>query len=602
MNSAASNGLGLLVLGAFVGLFALYGLIVFPAEYPEWSVGLLGDLSLPLRVFGPVLYLLFWIHERQDPRKKQPKQARHWTSGGLVAFVLGLGILYQFFQHPWGIPLGGLLVLLGGYPLAQGLPMGSGWGIKNPRKKEETQLGFTLRLQDGWVNLSNPFRGVLVIGAAGSGKSFSIAEPILEQAISKGYTGIVYDFKFPTLSHLVYDAFSSKKAGLAIWVVNFKDLSRSHRLNPIKPANLPMLAYAEEYAQAVIANLRPDTISKKDYWISSASKIFSATIWYMKKHYPSYCSLPHIVAMICNKRFKALLHLLETDIETAPLIADMSVAVSLGADKQVAGVIGTLQNALSSLNTPEIFWVLTGDDFELDLNNPRRKSFLCLGTDPTLSETFAPVVACIITVALKLMNQQAKAHSLVLLDEAPTIFIPRFDTIPATARSNKIATVYMAQDLSQMVQSYGEVNSEVILGNLNNQFFGKVANKRTADYVAQTVGKEEKEILSYGQNESGKGLSMLAPDSMGRNQSYSLQERDLVRPQEVMNQRVGEFTGLTVGKRGTQWFKGQIKRQPPSSIRKIPAFSKGVDARGNFERVHAEALSLLESVSLPDEH
>ena len=597
MNQSASNALGLLVLLSFGGLGGFYGILLYPEEFPLWVHKLLGELSAPLSLAAPLLYLLFWIQHWQDPRKKKDRQKSSWTLLGLLAFVSGMGILYPFVGRLWAVSLGGSLVLIGGYVFPRGLEFGKTWGIKNPPKKEESDLGFVLKLADGWINLVNPFRGALVIGAAGSGKSYSIAEPILEQAISKGYSGIVYDFKFPTLSNLVYSTYLKQRKEVDIWVVNFKDLSRSHRLNPIKPQNLPMVAYAEEYAQAVISNLRPDTIAKKDYWISSATKIFSATIWYMKKHHPKLCTLPHIVALICNKRFQNLLYLLESDIETAPLIADMSVAVELGAEKQVAGVVGTLQNALSSLNTPEIFWVLTGDDFELDLNNPDRKSFLCLGTDPTLSETFAPVVACIITVALKLMNQQGKAHSLVLLDEAPTIFIPKFDTIPATARSNKIATLYMAQDLSQMVQSYGEVNSEVILGNLNNQFFGKVANKRTADYVAQTVGKEEKEILSYGENISGKGIGMLAPESMGRNQSYSFQERDLVRPQEVMNQRVGEFTGLTVGKKGNQWFKGQIKRNPPREIRPIPAFCKGIDASRNFERIHQEAQNLLESVN-----
>jgi hypothetical protein len=43
------------------------------------------------------------------------------------------------------------------------------------------------------------------------------------------------------------------------------------------------------------------------------------------------------------------------------------------------------------------------------------------------------------------MNQQGKRHSFFLLDEGPTLFIPKLDQLPATARSNKVATIYMAQ-------------------------------------------------------------------------------------------------------------------------------------------------------------
>ena len=599
MQGHAAERILFLAGGLFVLMGLEYGLLWMPEAYPSWAFPFFQRFGTAIRVLAPLFYVLYWMVQRSDPtsRKPRPIQAPSLTLLSVLGFFGGMAGLY-LSPTLFGMPIGTLMVLLGGYGISNGIHTRPSWGLVNPRKKETAPWGFNLRLKDGWVNIVNPFRGILVIGAAGSGKSHSIAEPLLEQAAAKGYTGIVYDFKFPTLCNCLYASLKPQGKAVRLRVVNFKDLSRSHRLNPLKPQNLPMVAYAEEYAQAVIANLRPDTISKKDYWINSATKVFSATIWYLKKHHPAYCTLPHVVALICHRRFQSLLTLLEQDLETAPLIADMSVAVELGAEKQVAGVIGTLQNALSALNTPEIFWVLSGDDFDLTLNDPDAPQFLCLGTDPSLSQTFAPVVACIITVALKHMNQAGKHPSIVLLDEAPTLYIPRFDQIPATARSNRIATVYMAQDISQMVQSYGEVNAEVITGNLNNQFFGKVANQRTANYVAKMIGREEKEVLSFGENISGRGMGMMSYESQGRNVNHSLQERDIVRPQEVMNQQVGAFTGLTVGPKGNQWFKGQIIRKASEAPSPLPPFATGVNAPANFERIHKEAQALLQNVSL----
>ena len=101
---------------------------------------------------------------------------------------------------------------------------------------------------------------------------------------------------------------------------------------------------------------------------------------------------------------------------------------------------------------------------------------LCIGNSPTLSDTFAPVIACLVAVATKQMNQQGKRHSFVLLDEGPTLFIPKLDQLPATARSNKVATIYMAQDFAQMRKEYGQNKAEAITSNLNNQLFGRMAS------------------------------------------------------------------------------------------------------------------------------
>ena len=369
-----------------------------------------------------------------------------------------------------------------------------------------------------------------------------------------------------------------------VYVVNFLDLSQSHRINPLRPDNMPVMAYAEEFAQAILSNLMPETTQKKDFWTRSAQALLTATIWYLKKHHPNRCTLPHAIALLCSPDYEKLVSLLSEDPETASLVASLKVAIDKGADNQLAGVLASIQITLARIHSPEIAWVLSGDDIDLQLNDPADPKFLCLGTSPSLADSFAPVISLIITAALKRMNTPGMLPSLALLDEAPTLWIPRFEVIPATARSNKVATVYMAQDISQMVQQYGKVNAEVILANLNNQLFGRVANQRTAEYVSAIFGKEDKQMRSFSESS----------DRAGRSVSVSLQEKQLLKPQVMMSLEVGEFVGMTV--ESNQPFQGRVVRKGAGSGATLPGFASGIDVQRNFERIHREAEMILSKV------
>ena len=191
----------------------------------------------------------------------------------------------------------------------------------------------------------------------------------------------------------------------------------------------------------------------------------------------------------------------------------------------------------------------------MDLNNRKSPKLLCIGNDPTLKETFSPVVSCVITVALKLMNQQQKHRSYVFLDEAATIYVPGLEVIPATARSNKVAMVYMTQDLAQMTDAYGKEKMQVMVSNLNNQFFGKVNSLETAKFISEMVGREEKEMVSTSTGTSqGRGAR-----NNSTNQNTSYQERSLVRVQDAIGLQQGEFIGQTV-ETGSTFFQGTISR------------------------------------------
>ena len=469
---------------------------------------------------------------------------------------------------------------------------------RSERRKTNTRDSIVVRTQKGYLNVVNPYRGTLVMGSSGSGKSESIGNTFLQQFVYKGFAGIVYDFKFPVLANVLNTALHryGNQPSLRYYIVNFRDLSRSHRCNPLAPENIPTLSHAEEYAQAIVSNLDVGTIRQRDFFATSAQAWLTALIWFFRAEHPQFCTLPHVINTALYPDYTHVISMLEANHQSADLIRSIATAIRNKAEKQLAGVIASLQMMVTQLNSPEIAWVLSGDDFNLNINDPGEPKLLCLGSDPSLVDTFSPVISLIITVALKQMNQPDKQKSFVLLDEAPTLYIPRFEIIPATARSNRVASVYMVQDLSQMIDRYGKDKAEVILSNLSNQFYGKASSVETARRVSEMIGREEQSIRNQSQ---GMSRANRGNRNISHNISFSQQERLLVKPQEVMQLNPGEFIGQTVESR-LPYFRAQTRLSRDTARYSITSFVKGRpgttlsdQVAQNFRRIRSEVTAIV---------
>ncbi len=392
------------------------------------------------------------------------------------------------------------------------------------------------------LELRNPFRGILIIGSAGSGKSVSIIRPIIKSAVEKDYCGILYDFKYPSLCQELnyYRHMNGNIQAREQYLINFEDLNKTHRVNPLHPSYIKDLSYAKEYATTIINNLKPESIQKQDFWISSSIEMLSAIIFFLAKKLPHLSSLPHVIALTLQPDDN-IINLLSTDKQTKGVIASVITAFEKKADSQLAGVMSTLKNAIGSLNTPEIFYVLSGNDFSLEINNPQNPVWLTLGNNPQVSETYSPLFALITSVASKLMNQPHKNKSIIILDEAPTLYIPKLDTIPATARSNNLALVYCAQDLSQIEASYGKIKARNITANLNTQFFGRVSDIETAEMISKKFGKMDQKFTT-----ENRGSSYGNQISTSTGESQTVQQRDRFTIQEILSLDEGEFAGIAV--------------------------------------------------------
>ena len=388
----------------------------------------------------------------------------------------------------------------------------------------------------GWINIVNPFRGTLVLGTPGSGKSFSVYLPMMEQMMRKGYTMFIYDYKYPALTYDAYNMLRRsvkdyEKLGMKVprfCVVNFNDPRYSLRCNPLNPQYIKSLTDCTEIADVVMKNLAET--DKKDFFSQSAQLYIdccTSFLWVYKGG--RYCSFPHLVELMCRPA-EHVIEIISQYPELKTKVASFQEAWQKKANEQLAGQTASATVPLAGMSTPSLYWVLSGDDFKLDINNPDEPKIVCVGNDPDNQATYGAALALFFSRLFKLVNHPKLLKSAILLDEAPTVVIKGLDNLIATARSNKVAVVLGGQDKTQFVRDYGEKYANVIFNTVGNILSGQV-NGRTAEELSKTFGREFRERRSRSESEDSESMQ------------FSFQQDELLPASRIETLSQGTFFG-----------------------------------------------------------
>ncbi|RUA33454.1 MAG: type IV secretory system conjugative DNA transfer family protein [Bacteroidetes bacterium] len=535
-----------------------------------------------------------------------------------LLYLMGWTVYSIFMKRKWniplfiGVPLSFLMATV--FPLTLGLPLYLILWVAyrllihmlNSFGKSETKLiiekvddeSFCFQLDNRNILLENPYRGIYIQGGAGSGKSASLVYPILKQAIQKGYSGICYDFKSPELARFLFQNAVQNQSTVRPYFIDFRNAKRSIRVNPLEPRLMTKTAYANEYAQTLMYNLSPNNIKNEDYWIMEAKSVLTGLIWYLKIERPAYCTLPHLISLVLHSDVGDLITKVSGNYQAAGYVASLKQAIENESTRQVSGVLSTLQTNLAKLNTPDIFWILSGNDIDLNVNDPSNPKFVCIGNESTLAETYAPVVSLILSVALKRMNQPDKHKSIVMVDELPTLYINKLEQTPATARSNKVATILACQDFSQLVDRYGRDKAQVIISNMGNQFFGRTVNKDSAQMICHLFGKSDKtfKTTNHGDNYYQSTIFGKHTNSLNKSINETVQERDRVKVTDIMNLQPGEFYGFIAEGNEHEILKSkfQIDQEFGEETFDFPEKATEMDIQDNYHRIIDEAKSILD--------
>jgi len=371
------------------------------------------------------------------------------------------------------------------------------------------------KINDGWINVVNPFRGSMVIGTPGSGKSFSVVLPFIKQHLNKGFAMCVYDFKFPDLSVVTYNQFLKAKkrrklpSTAAFYIINFDDITRSYRCNPLAPEFLESPIDAFESSRTVLYNLNREWIRKQgEFFSESAVSFFAAVIWFLKRYKDGeYCTLPHAIEFL-QLDYDDLFEVLSQENDVVNIINPFINAHKRGASEQLEGQLGSLKIAISKIISKEIYWICSGDDFSLDINNPKKPKVLCLANNPLRIEMYGAVLSLYITRMLKVINRKGQHKSSLIFDELATIYFRGLDTLIATARSNRISTLLGIQTIAQIIRDYGKEQANAILTNIGNIFAGQSVGE-TARFIQNRMGKilQERQSININRNSQSTSFS-----------------------------------------------------------------------------------------------
>lgn len=503
-----------------------------------------------------------------------------WTVAGFIIYMLPVknAILYSITS------IAGLMMLTYGLALIARKLKGmqepdDDEGFMQTRELMNTDnsvnLPYKFKYQkkwyDGWINVINPYRASMVIGTPGSGKSFTFFSAFIEQCLRKNYTMFCYDYKFPalTLQILSEISYQTKHEGLwkdmkvkpHIYIINFDDPMKSHRCNPINHTYINDPADTSEIADLVFKNINKGADAKGfDFFNESAKVYLDALIWYLANYDPDaiyendeelgrpdgdpqkiigsrtnyihkgmYCTFPHVIEMMATN-YEKVFQILQFTKGLEAKIGPFSSALEGGAQEQLQGQIASAQIPMAKFVSPALYWVMTGNDFTLDINDPDDPKVVLMGNNPDRQSIYGTTLALYTSRMFKLINHKGKLKSVVMLDELPTVFIKGLDNLIATARSNKVAIVLGAQDKSQLRRDYGDKEAEVIFTTVGNMFSGSVEGG-TAKDISNTFGKIERRRVSQSQGEDSDSFSI------------SYQEKDLLPPSKIVEFSPGTFCG-----------------------------------------------------------
>ena len=491
--------------------------------------------SLYTKVFAIVLLALSCLGTKGVKNEKITWSKIYVALGiGFVLFFLNtallkLPVVLATFFYILTIGLGYIALMMAGVWISRLLKnnlMDDVFNMENESFMQETKLmeneysvnlptkfWYNKKQHDGWINIVNPFRATIVLGTPGSGKSYAIVNNYIKQQIEKGFSMYIYDFKFDDLSTIAYNHLLKHKDKYEVqpkfYVINFDDPRKSHRCNPLNTDFMTDISDAYEASYTIMLNLNRSWIQKQgDFFVESPIILLAAIIWYLKIYdNGKYCTFPHAIELL-NKKYSDVFTILTSYSELENYLSPFMDAWQGGAQDQLQGQIASAKIPLSRMISPQLYWVMTGDDFSLDINNPKEPKILCVGNNPDRQNIYSAALGLYNSRIVKLINKKGQLKSSVIIDELPTIYFRGLDNLIATARSNKVAVCLGFQDYSQLIRDYGDKEAKVIQNTVGNIFSGQVVGE-TAKSLSERFGKvlQKRQSMTINRNDKSTSIS-----------------------------------------------------------------------------------------------
>ncbi len=404
-------------------------------------------------------------------------------------------------------------------------------GVQKKQNKGNKPLVATVKRKNNKPIIIDTQKGVSVQGAAGSGKTVSIAGWLLKHYGANNVGGILYDYKDFELVEMA--SFFYKDSLVPILPFSPFAPQMSIQFNPISPDILKREEDVKLMSKCIVANvIQTNNNNSGKFFNEVAEGAITGVIYTLKEVHPDYCSFSYLVAIMVTKDIDGLCQFIEKSNNAT--IHARSFLDSAGGKDQMAGVKATLSNCFSQFANPNIFYCMERNSIDFSLNESHNKALFCAINKPSLDEIYSPVLSVVIQSLIMKMSERNREESFILLDEAPTIKINRIGRVPATMRSFKVATIYMLQDVVQATIQMGKDKMREIFANLSTICFGKTNDPETAKFCESYFD----EVVIKQKSVSYKSGSLSIGD---KRTSVSQRKEKAHKSYEMFKRSVGEF-------------------------------------------------------------
>lgn len=446
--------------------------------------------------------------------------------------------------------------------------------------------------------LNNIFNGVMIVGQPGSGKTASAIHPLLYQVVEKDWTGLIYDLKGKLADEVIscYNSLSDRgNHKTSIKFINFANPLKSQRVNPIAPEYMKNKADVIEFANTLLTNLMATDGSKSEdpFWFNNARNILSAVVWFLRNNHPKFCTIPHAIAFIYWKDSDALLETLKSDPESARMISTLNASSQAQDKKLFINILSTLYTHLMGLDLPELFFTLSENEANLNVNSRENPTLLTIANYEPLQKVYSPIIAAICNVVTQRMNEEDKLKGIIMFDEFASIKIPNFERTPETIRSRGVATVIALQDKQQLITKYGDSIAETIASCLATKFYFKSTNTKTVEEAVKIFGKRDVKFTTHTNSNIPRMMRLIMKPT-APTVSESIQERDYLKIEEITNYERGQFAGI-YSDANVKYGKGQkIKLSLLKERSSLPTRSDITDAliQDTYKKIYLDIASI----------
>ena len=152
------------------------------------------------------------------------------------------------------------------------------------------------------------YANFLVYGGAGSGKTKSIGKWLLQEYIRLGFAGFIYDFKDIDYTRTAYNLMKKYDYKVEFYYINFDNLSRSYRFNPLK--NVSDKTVLMQLMEDMLLSMQAKD-AKQDEWFAGGLGILRGVAYRLYDEFKEYCTIPHILTLIMNSSQESLTRFLE---------------------------------------------------------------------------------------------------------------------------------------------------------------------------------------------------------------------------------------------------------------------------------------------------